>query len=429
MNNSGKYVDNRLKPKWLPQMEAPKDYILNELSREGVVYREENVDPSSLTPLQGHVDKNKAQMFMDMIDKDEEIPYPFISADNGILDGHHRAFAFTKHPHVKGCTAIKIYLPNEDAARVLNKIQDRFEFEKEMETGGRGMMIPFGGDFERQETPDMGNEHPALNGGEFGEPSFAKSPDFDRLVNADRGQVDYNSPAEAPVMDATPSITPDHIAGIRDRMSKLAGTKKGEELGANIKPEELPVPTSFDTSDKTPYDDTDHELREMEVLSSENDGQEVPNDASASSTEDESLPIDAAEQESNEVELVSYDSATKNEQTKTVFKTKPINVKAKTGDFLILTQKDGFKYKYKLQFDNLLELSNDELHGKEFPTEVPLLKWQEGATPESLKAKAKESGLTYELYLSRTVNQEAKRKGYDGIQYGDKFIQIINDVN
>jgi hypothetical protein len=433
MNNSGKYIDNRLKPKWLPQMEAPKDYILNELSREGIVYKEENVDPTSLTPLQGYVDKAKAQMFMDMIDKNEEIPYPFISADNGILDGHHRAFAFTKHPHVKGCTAIKIYLPNEDAARVLNKIQDRYGFEQELAAGGRGMMIPFGGDPEETSNPhpamggdsqpDMGDEHPDLNGGEFGEPSFAKDPNFDRLVNADRGQVEYNSPVEEPVMDATPTITPDHIAGIRDRMATLAGTKKGAELGVNTS-------STYDTADKTPNDDTDFEIKEMEVVSSDNDGQEIQSEPNANSMEDEPLPIDTkASETESEPEIVSYDSATKNEQSRVVFKTKPINTKAKTGDFLILTQKDGFKYKYELQFENLLEITNDELHGLDYPTEAPLIKWQEGSTPESLKAKAKESALTYELYLSRTVNQEAKRKGYDGIQYGDKFVQIINDVN
>jgi hypothetical protein len=425
MNSNGKNVDNRLKPKWLPQMEAPKDYILNELSREGVVYKEENVDPSSLKPLQGYVDKSKAKMFMDMIDKNEEIPYPFISADNGILDGHHRAFAFTKHPHVKGCTALKIYLPNEDAARVLNKIQDRYEFEQEMENGGRGMMVPFGGEPEMDsEQDDMGNEHPALNGGEFGEPDFSVDPRFHELANAERGQVDYE-PAMVEPASAAPAITPDHIAGIRRRMSQLAGTKKGEELGVKAG---SPVDTFVDVPDTTPHDDTDFELREMEVVSSDNDGQEVQPETNP--MEDETLPIDSTESEvSSEPEIVSYDSATKNEQTRTVYKTKPINTKAKTGDFLILTQKDGFKFKYELKFDNLLEITTDELHGKEYPTETPLTKWMEGATPESLKAKAKEAGLTYELYLSRTVNQEAKRKGFDGIQYGDKFVQIINDVN
>jgi hypothetical protein len=445
MTNTG----NRVKPKWLPQMDAPKDYILNELGREGVVFREEETDPTALKPLQGFVDKAKADMFQKMIDNDEEIPYPFISADNGILDGHHRAYAFTKHPEVTKCRAIKIYLPNEDAARILNKIQDRFDFERELEAGGRPIMVPFGGGDEQlggfnPQSPQSPVETQAMpmaalppagvpmqdtsnvpSGAMMGNPHPALDP---RMMNLSQdrptGQIDYEATAPDMGMNAAPAVTPDHIAGIKARMSQLAGTTKGEELGANANPD-----TILDTQDKTPEDDTDHELKEMDVVNSDNDGQPVPQDANTS-VEDEVLPLDIPQADTEATdEVVPYDSATKNEQTRTVYKTQPINTKAKTGDFLILTQKNGFKYRYELKFDNLLELSKEEIEGKKFPTEAPLMKWMEGATPESLEAKAKESGLTHELYLSRTVNQEAKRKGFDGIQYGDKFVQIINDVN
>ena len=43
-------------------------------------------------------------------------------------------------------------------------------------------------------------------------------------------------------------------------------------------------------------------------------------------------------------------------------------------------------------------------------------------------AEAKSQGLTQEVYMSREVNRLALQKGFDGICYGNKLVQVINEI-
>jgi len=116
-------IDMRYKPRFLPQVNAPYDIILQKLDEEGIGYEVVEVDPNELSPLQGIT-------FSDEVSKvnvDDMNPI-WISSDMGILDGHHRMLrALLDEIPIK---AIKIDLNSKDACRILNKIQDIYEYEQ-----------------------------------------------------------------------------------------------------------------------------------------------------------------------------------------------------------------------------------------------------------------------------------------------------------
>src|SRR5690606_26939046 len=55
----------------------------------------------------------------------------FISGDDEVLDGHHRLAAYISHPSYtdKEIACIKIMSDYKDAARILNKIQDLYDYQ------------------------------------------------------------------------------------------------------------------------------------------------------------------------------------------------------------------------------------------------------------------------------------------------------------
>jgi len=116
-------IDMRYKPRFLPQMNAPYDVVLEKLDEEGVGYEVVEVDPNELEPLQGIT-------FSDEVGKvniDDMNPI-WMSENNKILDGHHRMVrGLLDNKKIK---AIKLGLNEKDACRVLNKIQDIYEYEQ-----------------------------------------------------------------------------------------------------------------------------------------------------------------------------------------------------------------------------------------------------------------------------------------------------------
>lgn len=152
----------------------------------------------------------------------------------------------------------------------------------------------------------------------------------------------------------------------------------------------------------------------------------------AEEDEDEQLPT-AAGAEPEKAELnnaganryVTYDSVGKNKQVLTLFKSKPLNDKAKTGDFLVTKSKPGFTVEYTLEFENMLTIPAEEIEDEILPTEALLKKWMPGV---DLQAEASKQGLMYPVYLSREINRLAQQKEIDGVQYGDLFVQVINKV-
>lgn len=119
-------INLRYKPYFLPQISAPYTIIADKLNQENIGYEESIINPNELNPMQGIV-------FSDEIDNsfEEETPPIWISNDNEIIDGHHR---FVKHlMYDKPIKCIKIHMNGKDGARILNKIQDIYEYEQQLE--------------------------------------------------------------------------------------------------------------------------------------------------------------------------------------------------------------------------------------------------------------------------------------------------------
>jgi len=138
-------IDMRYKPRFLPQVNAPFDAMLQKLDDEGIDYTLVEVNPEDLEPLQGIT-------FSDEVGhvKVDDLNPIWISQDMKVLDGHHRMVrALLDGVPIK---AVKVDLNYKDACRVLNKIQDIYEYEEsqgieEVEMQGA---INFYGDDENQ---------------------------------------------------------------------------------------------------------------------------------------------------------------------------------------------------------------------------------------------------------------------------------------
>ena len=106
----------------LPQVNAPYIYVLGKLKDEGIKFKKGSIDPNKLSPMQGLVSLEK----ISDISSDEIKPI-WTSQEDKVLDGHHRLGSAIVNGRDIGY--FKIMLPALDAARVLNKIQDIYEYE------------------------------------------------------------------------------------------------------------------------------------------------------------------------------------------------------------------------------------------------------------------------------------------------------------
>jgi hypothetical protein len=116
-------IDMRYKPRFLPQVSAPFNIVLQKLDDEGVDYDMVEIDPNELNVSQGVT-------FSDEVGKVklDDINPIWIADDNKVLDGHHRMVrAMLDEKKIK---AVHIKLNEKDAARVLNRIQDIYEYEQ-----------------------------------------------------------------------------------------------------------------------------------------------------------------------------------------------------------------------------------------------------------------------------------------------------------
>jgi len=117
---------------WLPQVkEENVNEILQELKDSGIIVKSVMVEPSYLKPLQKKVSKTKIDDINSVIDDDGYLPRTWVDANNNILDGHHRVYAYQSRPDIDKVECYKIFLNSKDACRILNKIQDRLDFKKE----------------------------------------------------------------------------------------------------------------------------------------------------------------------------------------------------------------------------------------------------------------------------------------------------------
>lgn len=119
-------INLRYKPYFLPQISAPYSIVVDKLNQENIEYGEEILHPNELTPMQGVV-------FNDEINFDNDgndTPPIWISNKNEVIDGHHR---FVKHLIMdKPIKCIRVNMNGKDSARILNKIQDIYEYEEQL---------------------------------------------------------------------------------------------------------------------------------------------------------------------------------------------------------------------------------------------------------------------------------------------------------
>jgi len=114
----------KYKPYHLPQMSAPADMVLKKLDEEDIDYDYIQVDPNDLNPSQAFTFSDE----VGNVKLDDKNPI-WIDNENNIIDGHHR-FAKALGDNLP-LTAIKINLDSKDACRILNKIQDIYDYEEQ----------------------------------------------------------------------------------------------------------------------------------------------------------------------------------------------------------------------------------------------------------------------------------------------------------
>ena len=121
-------IDMRYKPQFLPQVSAPFEIVLQKLDEEGVEYEIVEINPN-----ENELEASQGITFSDEVEKanvDDNNPI-WTSEDNKILDGHHRYVkALLDEIPLK---AVNIKLNEKDASRVLNKIQDIYEYEQKQQ--------------------------------------------------------------------------------------------------------------------------------------------------------------------------------------------------------------------------------------------------------------------------------------------------------
>jgi len=113
-------------PYYLPQMRIDVGVALKKLDDEGVDYEYIEVDPNNLNPSQAFTlsdDVGKAE--------NDDMKPIWIDMDMNILDGHHQSIkALLDEVPLK---AIKIDMNFKDACRILNKIQDVYDYEQQQQ--------------------------------------------------------------------------------------------------------------------------------------------------------------------------------------------------------------------------------------------------------------------------------------------------------
>lgn len=119
-------INMRYKPFFLPQISAPYGIVIKKLDEENIENEIIEIQPEELKPTQGIVFSEEVNEF----NTDNMKPI-WISNDNQIIDGHHRYLKSIMNKKPIKC--VKIGLNNKDAIRILNKIQDIYDYEKQQQ--------------------------------------------------------------------------------------------------------------------------------------------------------------------------------------------------------------------------------------------------------------------------------------------------------
>lgn len=114
---------SRISPKHLPQINMPIDIILNKLDDDDINYEYVEINLDDLNASQPFTLSD--DVYNTIIDDNSPI---WIDNDNNIIDGHHKwVKGFTDNIKIP---IIQINLGFNESCRVLNKIQDIYEYEQ-----------------------------------------------------------------------------------------------------------------------------------------------------------------------------------------------------------------------------------------------------------------------------------------------------------
>jgi hypothetical protein len=152
------------RPYHLPQLNMDYIIVLEKLDDEDINHEIVKLVPNEndgIKPSQNIVYSDE----ISGVNLDDDKPI-WISSDNSILDGHHRYFkALLDNQPIIG---IKLDVNSRDGCRILNKIQDIYEYEQsmEMEEVMSQDAINYYGDDENQFLKELENSNQELNDGE-----------------------------------------------------------------------------------------------------------------------------------------------------------------------------------------------------------------------------------------------------------------------
>lgn len=111
---------------YLPQVSAPYTEVINQLDDEDVEYKMLNINPNDLKPSQPFTLSHEVSS----VELDNEKPI-WISKDNNIVDGHNRSIKSILDNY-STIRAIQVNMDFNDACRILNKIQDIYEYQQKL---------------------------------------------------------------------------------------------------------------------------------------------------------------------------------------------------------------------------------------------------------------------------------------------------------
>jgi hypothetical protein len=102
-----------------------------------------------------------------------------------------------------------------------------------------------------------------------------------------------------------------------------------------------------------------------------------------------------------------------------IYRNKKMVENSKSGNFFHLNADKKFPYKYEIEFDNLLEL--DDTYESENIKKI-CSEWYD---MQKINETAVNKSLPFNILVSRMVVERAKKMGYDGIKYGNRYIQTL----
>jgi len=114
---------SRISPNYLPQLNAPIDNILKEILNNDVEYEYTQMNPNELKTSQPFT------LSDDVYSSVSDDMHPIWTDNNlNIIDGHHKWVKLLSNNEL--VIIVKINLEFKDACRLLNKIQDIYEYEQ-----------------------------------------------------------------------------------------------------------------------------------------------------------------------------------------------------------------------------------------------------------------------------------------------------------